>query len=48
LDIFFLCIWANWTLIESLIQFDEIFENFPNFNMFHNLFIIFATDLGLT
>jgi len=44
----FYCIWAYWSLIESLTQFDEIFWNFPNLSMFRILSITFATDLRLT
>jgi len=42
------CIWAYWTLIESLTQFDKIFGMFPNLSMFRILSITFATDLRLT
>jgi len=44
----FLCIWAHWSLIESLTQFDEIFRKFSNLSMFHILSITFATNLILT
>jgi len=43
----FYCIWAYWSLIESLTQFDEIFRKFPNMSMFRILSITFATDLRL-
>jgi len=44
----FFRIWAYWSLIESLTQFDEIFGNFPNLSMFRILSITFATGLKLT
>jgi len=44
----FYCIWAYWSLIQSLTQFDEILRNFPNLIMFRILSIIFAKDLKLT
>jgi len=44
----FFYIRAKWPSIESLIQFEEIFRNFPNLKMFRILFITFSTNLRLT
>jgi len=44
----FFCIWAYWSLIESLTQFDEIFGNFLDLSMFRILSITFVTNLRLT
>jgi len=44
----FYCIWAYWSSIESLTQFDEIFRNFPYLSVFCILSITLAKDLELT